>query len=328
MCGLQRIPPPLPIQRSPTPRATEPSHNTDLNTGPHKSIDESEPISPRLPVRAIPKIGEAIASPTSGGGGIRPSAQPTTPLALLGKWTCRICTYANWPKSQKCVMCGALRPRSPTCTPSPTDRSPVISPSDNNEANHERRDSKGSLTAGTANATSDCPTSLQSPSSNQNDSSTPNILWLEACLGVILGDQRMVMNYLNSGGSIMRQLTVGDLQQLSIRPGADGIDPGVTLMHLAIVFKREEILAQLVSLCDPALLPVLGATAGGKVLTAAPPQAASQKRAPCQVATEAAESIARQFVSSIRLSKTLPCFFLVDSPTFSLPSGASTNDYP
>ena len=215
-------------------------------------------------------------------------------------------------------MCGASRPRSSTCTPSPTDRSPVITPGEPIEAKCERRDSKGSLTAGTAIADSYSPTPTPSPIPS-NDSS-PNFLWLEACLGVILGDQRMVMNYLNGGGSIMRQLTASDLQQLSIRPGADGIDPGVTLMHLAIVFKREEILAQLVSLCDPALVPVLSAAAGGKVLTAAP--AAAQKRAPCQVAVEAAESIARQFVASIRLSKTLPCFFLVDSPTFSLPSGA------
>ncbi len=35
--------------------------------------------------------------------------------AFSPKWSCPVCTYENWPRSQVCVLCGAKPPLEPAC---------------------------------------------------------------------------------------------------------------------------------------------------------------------------------------------------------------------
>lgn len=69
-------------------------------------------------------------------------------------------------------------------------------------------------------------------------------------LGVVEGDLAAIEAYKSSGGDIARQLTADEVRLLN-RPSA--FDVGYTLVHLAIRFQRQDMLAILlteVSVCD------------------------------------------------------------------------------
>lgn len=66
---------------------------------------------------------------------------------------------------------------------------------------------------------------------------------LSLCLeGVVEGDLAAVEAYKSSGGDIARQLTSDEVRLLN-RPSA--FDDGFTLVHLAIRFQRQDMLAVL-----------------------------------------------------------------------------------
>ena len=77
---------------------------------------------------------------------------------------------------------------------------------------------------------------------------------------------------------------------------------GYTLVHMAIRFHREDMLAVL--------------------LTATEASAKASKRVPCMVCPDLATDIRRQVVTSIRQRKgEFACSYLTDCATFSLPAG-------
>ncbi|XP_045147170.1 ubiquitin thioesterase ZRANB1 isoform X2 [Echinops telfairi] len=114
--------------------------------------------------------------------------------------------------------------------------------------------------------------------------------------GVVEGDLAAVEAYKSSGGDIARQLTADEVRLLN-RPSA--FDGGYTLVHLAIRFQRQDMLAIL--------------------LTEVSQQAA--KCIPAMVCPELTEQVRREIAASLHQRKgDFACYFLTDLVTFTLPA--------
>ncbi|XP_061412191.1 ubiquitin thioesterase ZRANB1 [Lethenteron reissneri] len=121
-------------------------------------------------------------------------------------------------------------------------------------------------------------------------------LFLNACLGVVEGDFAAVEAYKSCGSDIARQLT-GDEVRLLNRPSA--FDTGHTLVHLAIRFQQQDILAMLLAEVSQH----------------------AAKRIPAFVCPELTELIRREVATSLHQRKgDFPCHFLSDLLTFTLPA--------
>jgi len=213
------------------------------------------------------------------------------------KWSCTTCTYENWPRSKKCTMCGAHAPNR--ISPAPSSNAIKIS-SPERDANYLRAsiNEDHSLISLKSLRREDIVNSANSFDSERRRLKA-DYLWLNACLGVVQGDPRAVERFLNSGGDPTRQLTAGEVALLN-RPSA--FDVGYTLVHLAIRFHREEMLATLVS----------GIEGGGSGL----------KRVPSYVAPELASAIRKHATSNFitKHSRSLPFPYVTEFATFMLPA--------
>uniref|UniRef100_A0A6M2DDN6 ubiquitinyl hydrolase 1 n=1 Tax=Xenopsylla cheopis TaxID=163159 RepID=A0A6M2DDN6_XENCH len=122
--------------------------------------------------------------------------------------------------------------------------------------------------------------------------------WLNACLGVLEGDINPVEAYISSGGDPARQLTANEVALLN---RSSAFDVGHTLIHLAIRFHREDMLATLLS-------QISGSGSG-------------IKRVPSYVAPDLATDIRRHMANTVRLRKgSFPCSFITEHATFALPA--------
>ncbi|KAL5234511.1 hypothetical protein ACI65C_001921 [Semiaphis heraclei] len=212
----------------------------------------------------------------------------------LSKWSCSACTYQNWPKSFKCIMCGTRGPRK--TSPSP-DNSLCEPPT----IITKRVKSPEKDLAATINTDSNICTLKRSSSRRRLDDINSNYdrAWLAACVGVVQGDWSPIAAYLHAGGDPTRSLTSTEVTLLN-RPSA--FDTGHTLVHLAVRFHREEILSN--------LLNGINATSSSTTV----------KRVPSHVAHQLADEIGKHFLSTIRVRKSLmPCPFVTEFATFSLP---------
>lgn len=128
-------------------------------------------------------------------------------------------------------------------------------------------------------------------------------LWLMACQGIVDGDVHAVEAYLAASGDPARQLTADECALLS-RPSAYA--PGYSLVHLAIRFRREDMLSTLL--------------AAGEMHAGKP-----RKRVPSYAAPDVAAAIVREITSSLRQRKgDFPCYFVLETATFALPGGIYT----
>lgn len=128
-------------------------------------------------------------------------------------------------------------------------------------------------------------------------------LWLMACQGIIDGDVHAVEAYLAANGDPARQLTADECALLG-RPSAYA--PGYSLVHLAIRFRREDMLSTLL--------------AAGEMHAGKP-----RKRVPSYAAPDVAAGIVREISSSLRQRKgDFPCYFVMETATFALPGGIYT----
>ncbi|CAH1122135.1 unnamed protein product [Ceutorhynchus assimilis] len=187
------------------------------------------------------------------------------------KWMCHICTYENWPKSSKCAMCGTMNNQAPNAMIEDDINQIDISSLNNLETERTLRQMK-----------------------RNKDSK-----WLNACLGVVKGDPKPVEVYLSSGGNPARTLTASECTLLNRK---SDFDVGHTLVHLAIKFEREDLLAVLLSQIE--------GSAGSAI-----------KMVPSYVAPDLAAEIRRHFASSMRQRKgTFPCHYVTEFPTFVLPA--------
>ncbi|KAK6622350.1 hypothetical protein RUM44_002161 [Polyplax serrata] len=229
-------------------------------------------------------------------------------MSFTQKWSCPHCTYENWPKSVKCIMCGLgsnpypVPPRnspvdSPDCDSARGGCTPLVN--DENymtsvrRSNSRRFDSSENNSNPQQQSPNNCEYERRLRLSRQADWS-----WLDACIGVVEGDPNPVEAYLNSGGNPARFLTANEIAILN-RPSA--FDAGHTLVHLAIRFHREDMLATLLSQIE-------GSGSG-------------VKRVPSYVAPDLAADIRRHINSTLRQRKgSFPCYFVTESATFALPA--------
>jgi len=201
------------------------------------------------------------------------------------KWSCGVCTYENWPRTKKCVLCGAHKEATPTrdeqnCTlhTSP-EMSPRVSESQETESNwdYERRMRTFRRRLREADWT-----------------------WLTACMGVVEGDMNPVEAYLNTGGDPTRKLTNPEVALLN-RPSV--YEAGHTLVHLAIKFHREDMLAKLLSQLEGGS----GSSSGIKCV-------------PSYVAPDLASAIRRHVSQALRQRKgSVPCYYISELATYTLP---------
>lgn len=224
----------------------------------------------------------------------------------LQKWECPHCTYQNWPKTVKCVICASSKPLLEENQASKGKNVDGRKPSGSRRRSPISSVSDLSMQATTQDVTKiiyDIPASENVNDNEEvlqirNRLTDNDWMWLSACIGIVEGDATSVETYLNSGYDRTRQLTREECLVLN-RPEA--FEVGYTLVHLAIKFKREDLLAYL-------LLPEV-----------------SNHRihcVPCLVCPELAKDIRKDVAHTMRQRKgDWPCYFFTDQVTFVLPAG-------
>ncbi|KAL7064579.1 hypothetical protein AAHC03_04677 [Spirometra sp. Aus1] len=110
------------------------------------------------------------------------------------KWRCNVCTYENWPKSRKCVMCYASFPLTSHLA---MEEPQTTALSDQGLGGLAPTDSLVSFK----------PTQSVS-------ASHPDILWLDACKAVVVGDVGNFEKYLRSVEDSDRRLTKRECHML------------------------------------------------------------------------------------------------------------------
>lgn len=234
-------------------------------------------------------------------------------------WTCAACTYQNWPKTTKCVVCDHPKPNNqeaielaessePTSMINEQDRAwwrgscsggqgqrrspPTPKREDNVQMDFQRIE----LAAGAMSSKEEQEVDFKKLKQIRNRMRKTDWLFLNACAGVVEGDLAAIEAYKSSGGDIARQLTADEVQLLN---RASAFDVGFTLVHLAIRFQRQDMLAIL--------------------LTEVNQQAA--KCIPSMVCPELTEQIRREIAASLHQRKgDFACYFLTDPVTFTLPA--------
>ncbi|XP_006817899.1 ubiquitin thioesterase ZRANB1-like [Saccoglossus kowalevskii] len=280
-----------------------------------------------------PKGGNIIANESGSPRSSTRRKPPTSPdsdksRSRMMKWNCSACTYDNWPRSKKCVLCHTARDKIKT----DAEQASTSSDYDDNKRNIGNGITKTSPTlptpigasgiqtielaaaAGIASASSSGTTTTSSSSNYEEDKEHRRVklrkrmrksdwLFLNACIGVVDNDIQAVEAYLTSGGDPGRQLTQDEINLLN---RTSAFDVGFTLVHLAIRFQREDLLSVLLT-----------------------PDVASHalKRMPCHVSSDLATDIRRDIAVSLRQRKgDFPCCFVTDCVTFTLP--VEIEDFP
>uniref|UniRef100_A0A8C9PIR5 Ubiquitin thioesterase ZRANB1 n=1 Tax=Spermophilus dauricus TaxID=99837 RepID=A0A8C9PIR5_SPEDA len=268
-------------------------------------------------------------SPQSSGSGSRPVAFSVDSCEEYNDrnklntrtqhWTCSICTYENWAKAKKCVVCDHPRPNNIEAIElaETEEASSIINEQDrarwrgscSSGGNSQRRsppttkrDSEVKMDfqrielAGAVGSKEELEVDFKKLKQIKNRMKKTDWLFLNACVGVVEGDLGAIEAYKSSGGDIARQLTADEVRLLN-RPSA--FDVGYTLVHLAIRFQRQDMLAIL--------------------LTEVSQQAA--KCIPAMVCPELTEQIRREVAASLHQRKgDFACYFLTDLVTFTLPA--------
>ncbi|KAM4716230.1 ubiquitin thioesterase ZRANB1 [Anableps anableps] len=228
-------------------------------------------------------------------------------------WTCTACTYQNLPRTTKCVMCDLPKPNNQEAIgiPEPAESSPLIIEQDmarwrgscsgsqvqrRSPPVVKREDFQRIELAAGAMSTEEHEVNFKKLKQIRNRMRKTDWLFLSACAGVVEGDLAAVEAYKSSGGDIARQLSADEVQLLN---RSSAFDVGFTLVHLAIRFQRQDMLAVL--------------------LTEVNQQAA--KCIPSMVCPELTEQIRREIAASLHQRKgDFACYFLADLVTFTLPA--------
>ncbi|XP_027987903.1 ubiquitin thioesterase ZRANB1 [Eptesicus fuscus] len=267
-------------------------------------------------------------SPQSSGSGSRPVAFSVDPCEEYNDrnkpntrtqhWTCSICTYENWAKAKKCVVCDHPRPNNieAIALAETEEASSIINEQDRARwrgscsSSHSQRRSPPTTKrdsdvkmdfqrielAGAVGSKEELEVDFKKLKQIKNRMKKTDWLFLNACVGVVEGDLAAIEAYKSSGGDIARQLSADEVRLLN-RPSA--FDVGYTLVHLAIRFQRQDMLAIL--------------------LTEVSQQAA--KCIPAMVCPELTEQIRREIAASLHQRKgDFACYFLTDLVTFTLPA--------
>ncbi|CAG0913712.1 unnamed protein product [Notodromas monacha] len=180
--------------------------------------------SPRLP-SPVPDDVRALAEKLQG----------LSCSSSLKKWTCLRCTYDNYPKAVKCVLCHACRTFDDHLNHE-SSRSPSISRSET----PTKTDASIYCPQG-ATADPDCDNTIETHKRGRVGKRKLREVdwsWLEACKAVIDGLAEPVITYVKSGGDPAKQISRQDALLLN-QPSLTGS----SLVHLCLKFKREALLA-------------------------------------------------------------------------------------
>jgi len=140
----------------------------------------------------------------------------TTVVTEIKKWSCSGCTYQNWPKSQRCVMCHLQR-NTTTVT------------KQQQQQHHQNSNSLKQI---------DYQQKLKTYQMQMDR------LFLAACQGIVDDDMTHLNRYIHANGDLTRYLTSDEVKCLN-RPNVFTV--GLTLLHLCYQFKRKEFLMQILS---------------------------------------------------------------------------------
>ena len=256
------------------------------------------------------------------------SSAALTMTSAAPKWSCRTCTYDNWPRTQRCVLCGLTRGDRST---SVTDNDSVCQRSMTGSVTRRRSPPTSASSRGgnldsieslySASKAVECPSSNQkheriigtalelNASAGRAGAKMRQIrnrlrdidwLWLTACQGVVDGDVHAVESYLAAGGDPNRQIST---EESTLLGRTSAFAPGHSLVHLAVRFRREDMLTTLLDASEVA-------------------SSKSRKRVPSYAAPDVAAAIVREISLSLRQRKgDFPCYFLMEQSTFALPTG-------
>uniref|UniRef100_A0A8C5S3C8 ubiquitinyl hydrolase 1 n=1 Tax=Laticauda laticaudata TaxID=8630 RepID=A0A8C5S3C8_LATLA len=215
-------------------------------------------------------------SPQSSGSGTRPAPFSVDPCEEYNDrnklnirtqhWTCSVCTYENWAKARKCVVCDHPRPNNieaielaeteqassiineqertrwrGSCSSGNSQRK---SPPTAKRESEVKMDFQRIEVAGAVGSKEELEVDFKKLKQIKNRMKKTDWLFLNACVGVVEGDLAAIEAYKSSGGDIARQLTADEVRLLN-RPSA--FDVGYTLVHLAIRFQRQDMLAVLLT---------------------------------------------------------------------------------
>ena len=167
------------------------------------------------------------------------------------KWKCGACTYENWPRTRRCVLCGTTKDgdqSSASISSSSESTSTRESPPPQGAASNTPSSTSAlSLSTATVNRPSaENYNQLQQQQQQVEESNwdyerkmrqfrrrlrEADWSWLTACMGVVEGDMNPVEAYLNTGGDPTRKLANPEVALLN-RPSV--YEAGHTLVHLAI----------------------------------------------------------------------------------------------
>ena len=162
----------------------------------------------------ISKIGENNFSKKSVTDLCETSTTVTNDSATIiesKKWSCLGCTYQNWPKSQRCVMCNLQRKNNTI----------IETITNNNRIKQSEYHNK-----------------LKTYQLRMDR------LFLAACQGIVDDDMTHLNRYINANGDLTRYLTLKEVKILN-KPNVFTV--GLTLLHLCYQFKRKEFLMQILS---------------------------------------------------------------------------------
>ncbi len=247
-------------------------------------------------------------------------------LLKNSKWTCSNCTYENWPKATKCVLCQVAKAKlknedgnrgqnNKNRNLTPIKNSPPRSPKSplgackkSGDASFEVQKTDDDQLIELSNVMhASCK--LRSNDTEdimqiRNKLTSKDWLWLAACKGILDHNTTAVKKYLSAGGDRTRKLTREDVLVLN---EPDNFEVGHTLVHLAICFQREDIL---------------------RILLRPEVPARALKRLPSHVCPELAAAIRKQVAYSLRQKKGgFHSLFFTDQVTFYLPGGKKISLY-
>ena len=242
-------------------------------------------------------------------------------LSRNSKWICPKCTYENWLKNAKCVICHCPRnrakqdengtkpshekgrnnsrngssPRSPPRSPTGACHKVSETSIDTSKGDDDQLIELSNIMAAACRLRSNDNASIRQI---RNRLSARDWLWLAACKGIIDHNPTAVGAYLRAGGDRTKQLTREDVLVLN---EPEHYEIGHTLVHLAIRYHREDILRML--------------------LTPEVPTRAV-KRLPSHISPELATTVRKQIAHAIRQRRGgFQCSFFTEQVTFSLPGG-------
>ncbi|RNA00111.1 Ubiquitin thioesterase Zranb1, partial [Brachionus plicatilis] len=193
------------------------------------------------------------------------SPVPDQELGADKKWPCAACTYQNWPKSQRCIMCHVPR------------------------------------MGGQSQAQNSKKTIKLVNLKQLNYQIQMDRLFLAACQGIADSDMSHLNRYIHAGGDLTRYLTADECKLLN-RPQVFTV--GLTILHLCYQFKRKELLIKLLNKTAN-LNHMKQNAPKYKVLNSLLKQFNKTKFSPCQSCPSLASNIIdRYFTANLRQKKT------------------------